>query len=104
MTTQEQITDLGGVFDATSLALARLDAGRLEGIALSCEDLAHDCTVRTDPRRAERLMGEFKRLLELTNANLAFMDGLRSMRSRRLEYGRVPVKVCITVEVGHGNH
>jgi hypothetical protein len=93
--------------------LVRLDADRLEEIALGCEELLAECNtgnrtrryqINFDSRRVERDIGLFKRLLELTNANLTFLRGLSVMRGARLEYGRVPVNICPTAEVEYGNY
>jgi hypothetical protein len=112
MTVQKQIPDLGGLLDETSQALVRLDVGRLEEIALSCEDLMRDWRSESpnvlsapsiDRGNAGRGMGAFKRLLELTNANRTFMRGLVSMRGKRLEYGRIAVNTNPRAEVEYGN-
>jgi hypothetical protein len=82
-----------------SRALARLDADRLEELALSCQalnrDLAHDRTqqdgeVRAalafECKEAEGEMAVFARVLEATRANLNVMNRLRELRAGRLEY------------------
>lgn len=91
-----------------SAALARLDAGRLEELALSCQalngalperdsaqtDEAARMALRLEAREAEGDMAVFARVLEVTRANLNVMNRLRKLcaieleyRAGRLEYG-----------------
>jgi hypothetical protein len=79
-----------------SLALARLDAGRLEEMAVSCQALNRDLAPLSEEMRAELVRqahdaaGEirvFGRILEATRANLNVMRRLRELRDGRLEYG-----------------
>ena len=94
-----------------SLALARLDAERLEELALSCQalnrDLVQGAAERAEwTRQARDASGEmavFGRVLDATRANLEVMKRLRERRTARLEYGefRGPWAVA---EKGHGNH
>jgi hypothetical protein len=79
-----------------SRALARLDADRLEELALSCQALNRDLPPR-DMRDREMLgmqaraavndMTVFARVLEATRANLQVMNRLRALRTGRIEYG-----------------
>ena len=81
-----------------SRALARLDAGRLEEMALSCQALNRELALR-DPaaramlacqaREAARDMAIFLRVLEATRANLSVMNRLRELREGRLEYSEL---------------
>src|SRR5579863_3598139 len=80
-----------------SLALARLDADRLEELALSCQALNGDLApaLATDggemARQARAAAGEmavFGRVLDATRANLEVMNRLRERRAAQLEYGR----------------
>jgi hypothetical protein len=82
------------VVEATR-ALARLDAGRLEELALSCRALNRDPAPqkRADRRvqtaqaeKAAEEMAVFARVLEATRANLNVMRRLRELRQGRLEY------------------
>ncbi len=83
-----------------SRALARLDADRLEELALSCQALNRDL-VRSDPaqqdgdarvalalecKEAEGDMAVFARVLEATRDNLNGMNRQRDLRAGRLEY------------------
>ena len=77
-----------------SKALSRLDADRLEGLALSCRALNCDLKPLTPEQRtlltrqareAAGDMATFARVLEATKANLGVMNRLREMRMARLE-------------------
>jgi hypothetical protein len=78
-----------------SRALARLDATRLDELALSCqaltrarntEDLGDRTLLARQSREAEADMAVFARVLEATRANLNVMKRLRELRAGRLEY------------------
>jgi len=80
-----------------SQALARLDAARLEELALSCEALSRDLDqIKEDDvwrrdlaqqaREATEDMGVFARVLEATRSNLNVMHRLRELRMGQLEY------------------
>lgn len=80
-----------------SLALARLDAARLEELALSCKALNRDLALVSDQERAgldrqargaSREMAVFERVLDATRANLEVVKRVRERRSNRLEYDR----------------
>lgn len=81
---------------AASQALARLDAERLEELALSCQSLNRDLARFELPDRAEWVrqandargqMAVFGRVLDATRANLAVTNRARERRSEQLEYG-----------------
>jgi hypothetical protein len=87
--------DLKSVVIEASQALARLDADRLEELALSCQALNRDTDLRNPGQRANlarqaheaaRDMAVFSRVLEATRANLNVMHRLRELREGRLEY------------------
>ena len=95
-----------------SLALARLDAERLEELALSCQALNRDLVKAGNAERVEWSrqagaargeMAVFGRVLDATRANLEVMNRVRERREARLEYGglRGP---WAQAEKGHGNH
>jgi hypothetical protein len=78
-----------------SRALARLDARRLEELALSCQALTQarnpkSCDERMvlarQAREAEADMEVFARVLEATRSNLNVMKRLRELRVGQLEY------------------
>jgi hypothetical protein len=79
-----------------SLALASLDADRLEELALSCQALNRDLSAWSGQERAEmaresrELTGEmavFERVLDATRANLGVMSRLRQLHEGEREYG-----------------
>jgi hypothetical protein len=93
-----------------SRALAQLDAGRLEELALCCRALAGLGAPQSLGERAELArqaldaageMARFGRVLEATRANLAVLHRARALRRTRLEYRVVPP--CIWTEAGHGD-
>lgn len=76
-----------------SQALARLDAARLEELALSCRALnrmAADSAQRAARAResteAVKEMAVLSRVLEATRANLKVMKRLQDLRAGQLEY------------------
>lgn len=80
-----------------SLALARLDADRLEELALSCRALNRDLALLSNEERTafnhqvgagSREMAVFERVLNATRSNLEIARRLRDRRSSRLEYNR----------------
>jgi hypothetical protein len=89
-------TELKAMVVEASLALARLDAERLEELALSCRALNRDLCARSGQEGRElaqegrELIGEmavFERVLEATRANLEVMGRLRELRAGKREYG-----------------
>ena len=106
-----------------SRALARLDADRLEELALSCQALeprsgarrsgATGCgdaraALARERKEAEGDMAVFARVLEATRANLDVMNRLRELRAGRLEYreahGISGRKLDGATESGHGDN
>jgi hypothetical protein len=93
-----------------SRALARLDAGRLEELALCCAALTRT-PWNADQRRRLALqardaaadMAIFARVLEATRANVIVMDRLRAMRAGRFEYSERQARGGIETESGHGH-
>ena len=96
-----------------SRALARLDATRLEELALSCQMLNRglaetDCEARgalsVESKEAQGDMAVFARVLEATRANLVVMNRLRELREGRLEYGRPQSPGWQRTESWHGDN
>ena len=94
-----------------SLALARLDAERLEELALCCRALNRDLSAASNAERdeiawqARSAAGEltvFGRVLDATRVNLAVMNRVREGRAARLEYGGVCGPWAL--EKGDGDH
>lgn len=93
-----------------SRALARLDADRLEELALSCQALNRDLAPSSAEDRAQLAlqareaagdMATFARVLEVTRANIHVMNRLRELRVDKLEYGQT---VWMRTESGHGDN
>jgi hypothetical protein len=93
-----------------SRSLARLDADRLEELALSCQALNRDlapaskeerAVLARQAREAAGDMAVFARVLEATRANLNVMNRLRELRAGRLEYSQTSWK---RTEAGHGHN
>jgi hypothetical protein len=85
--------DLRELIVEASLSLARLDADRLDELALSCQALNRDMVPSSGEgrmklaRQAQQAAGEmavFARVIEATRANL---DVLNRQRGEMLEYG-----------------
>ncbi len=96
-----------------SRALARLDAGRLEELVLSCHALnralpsasaAEKKDLKRQAAEAQADMAVFGRVLEATRANLKVMNRLRELRIGRLEYTQRQVNGWTGTESGHGEH
>jgi len=108
-----EVPGLKEVVREASRALARLDADRLEEMALSCQALNRDLD-RISPQnrailatQAKEAMGDMKvfaRILEITRDNLVVMNRIRDMRANRLEYGEKSVRGWVHTENGHGDH
>lgn len=79
-----------------SLALAHLDADRLEDLARACAALNRDwrvadaieqAEIARQARQAAADMAIFARVLDATRANLNVLRRLRDLRMGRIEYG-----------------
>ena len=72
--------------------LAKLDAERLEELALSCQALNRDkdsagqLLNEPEVREVKREMAVFAEVLEATRTNVAVMSRLRELRGNRVEY------------------
>jgi hypothetical protein len=95
-----------------SRALVRLDADRLEELALSCQALnralppAGDGERAALARQAREAVGEmavFARVLDAARANLNVMNRLRELRAGRLEYREPPAQGWGRTPSGYGN-
>ena len=96
-----------------SRALVRLDATRLEELALSCEALNRSLgPMSTEERRkmarqvreVKSDMAVFARVLEATRANWNVMNRLRELRAGQLEYTERQARGSAGVETGYGDH
>ena len=105
--------ELKQVVREASQALARLDATRLEELALSCQALNRDLAIAgtedrvrlaRQAREAAGEMAAFAKVLEVTRGNLNVMNRLRDIRSGRLEYGEHPPSGWAPPGSGHGDN
>jgi hypothetical protein len=96
-----------------SRALARLDAARLEELALSCQALIRSLSpgnlnerklLARQAKEAEGDMAVFARVLEATRANLKVMSRLRELRAGRLEYTERQARGGADAEGQDGDH
>jgi len=100
-----------------SQSLARLDADRLEELALSCKALNGELPEASTARRAELArqakdaladLAVFAKVLEVTRANLNVMNRLRQLRGEPLEYGEAQLRSekpgWALVESEHGDN
>ena len=91
-----------------SRALACLDVGRLEELALSCQALNRELTpssaLNRESREAARDLAVFGRVLEATRANLQVMNRLRELRACRLEYREGEARGWTGAEGGRGHN
>jgi hypothetical protein len=110
---RREASQLKELVEEASRALARLDADRLEELALSCQalnrglpslDRAGRLELARQSRTADGDMATFARVLDATRANLNVMNRLRELRSGRLEYGERDAKGTDTGEIGHGDN
>jgi hypothetical protein len=106
-------TQLKELVAEASRALARLDADRLEELALCCQALNRDLKPLNQNQRAELTrqsreavgdMATFARVLDATRANLKVMNRLRSLRSGQLEYSGGDTEPPAIGEGGHGDN
>ena len=94
-------------------ALARLDADRLEELALSCQALNRDLAPVTrvgreafarEAREAAGDMATFARVLEATRANIDVMNRLRELAQGRQEYAVRQASGMEGKGCGHGDN
>lgn len=111
MGTHRMNPELREVVVEASLALARLDAKRLEELALSCQALNRDLVALADTERRETArqardaageMTVFGRVLDETRANLDVINRMRQPRGGRLEYGGI-WRLWALAEKGNGD-
>jgi len=111
--TRREYPELKALVVEASRALARLDADRLEELALSCQALNKGLAgaeqgerevLALQARQAEGDMAVFARVLEATRANLNVMNRLRDLRAGRLEYGEGQARGWAGTESRHGDN
>lgn len=103
---------LKAMVTAASQALARLDAARLEELALSCAALnramaplraSDPQTLVGEARAAAGEMAVLARVLEATRGNIRVINRLRELRLGRLEYGDRPANGWCAANIGDGS-
>lgn len=96
-----------------SQALARLDAARLEELALCCQALNRELTATGEKERkrlalqAREAAGDmevFARVLDVTRSNLNVMNRLRELRMGRIEYSEIQARGWAAGVGGHGDN
>ena len=108
-----------------SRALARLDADRLEELALACQALNRDRVANVSPdagaesdltergnnqalmrqaREAAGDMRDFGRVLEATRANLVVMRRMRQLREGKIVYSEAQARGWASPEPGYGDN
>jgi hypothetical protein len=106
-------SELKGMLTEASLALAYLDAERLEEMALSCAALVRGpewepCYSKNQWKpgsgKAMEEMAIFARVLEATKVNLKVMHNLCEARAAHLEYGPTHAGASALEESEHGDH
>ena len=112
ITARQVNPELKELVTEASQALARLDAPRLEELALSCQALNREAAsfqaeekreLSRQAREAAGDMAVFARVLEATRANLRVMNRLRELRASRLEYSERQARGWTGTESGNGD-
>ncbi len=91
-------------------SLAKLDAERLEELALSCRALNREGTsgnqqlTAREVREAKRDMAVLAKVLEATRTNVIVMNRLRELHAGRMEYSVVQESKTGATEVVDGVH
>ncbi len=103
--------ELKGLVAEASAALARLDAGRLEELAVSCQALNREWAaarlrdrerMEREARAARGEMAILARVLEATRSNLKVMRRLQEIREGRIEYSAGGTVAAWPAGDGHG--
>lgn len=96
-----------------SVALARLDADRLEELATACQALQRDLVLNDadtrkdlvrESRESVQDMAVLARVLDATRANVEVMNRLREMRVGWLEYRAKETGLRAHAEGGYGDN
>jgi hypothetical protein len=94
----------------TARSLAKLDAERLEELALSCQSLngavapGEQHLILREARNAEQDMAMLAKVLEATRANVGVMSRLRELHASRMEYSVGQQAKMSATEVPDGLH
>lgn len=110
--TKRDHPDLKQIVTEASRALAGLDAGRLEELAMSCRALNRDLAcgdstgrlrLARQAREAAPAMDVLARILDVTRGNLEVMHRLRDLRAGSLEYAAPKSSRWAPSGSGHGD-
>jgi hypothetical protein len=102
--------DLRELVAEATQSLARLDADRLEDMALSCEELNREFDSGqnqisiSDACATQRDMTALAKVLEATRSNLAVMNRLKELHDRRAENAATRNSGIQKSEVSDGIH
>lgn len=114
--------EIRAVVAEASQALARLDADRLEELALACQALNRDPAsnagpqqMQSDGRRSDETLARqareaagdmraFRRVLDATRANLTVMRRLRQLREGKIEYSEAQARGWTPSEPDYGDN
>jgi hypothetical protein len=102
--------DLRRTLVEAALALAKLDADRLEEMALSCDALIESKEIPKVPAsrivagNAAREFSVLGRVLDSTSTNLRILRELRHGKAQQLEYSPQPVCFDLMTESEDGNN
>jgi hypothetical protein len=111
--TQRKHPELKQLVTEASRALAQLDQGRLEELALSCQALNRELMtsgaegrsrLASQARMASGDMAVFARILDVTRSNLSVINRLRDLRAGPLEYGERQAPGWLPTEIRHGDN
>ena len=107
------LLELKEVAEEASQALGRLDAERLEGLAISCHELNSCLTDGNGLERAAqsreageaaRAMAMLARVMEATRANISLLNRIKDLCAGPMEYGPWPDKKWEFTERVHGDN
>jgi hypothetical protein len=107
---QEEHSELKKLVAEAVQSLAKLDAARLEELALRCQALNRDLAparqqvLAVQARASKREMAALAQMLEATGANVAVLNRLRELRTNRMEYEVVRESQVSEPEVLYGLH
>lgn len=111
--TRREHPELKALVVEASQALARLDAARLEELAVSCQALNRELAgsgreerarLAREARDAAGEMAVFGRVLEVTRNNLQVMNRLRELRMGCAEYNEPEAPRWARGGSGHGDN
>ncbi len=103
---------LQALISEASLALAHLDAGRLEELAIACQVLTRGLPQKTVAEREEMFahmraataeMETLRRVLAATRSNVRVLQRLQQIRAARVEYSEAQARGWTWAEANDGH-